>query len=99
MSKQLVPFKKAKLDQTTETIDGMVVYDVDAGSATLKHRYYVFDKADFDNFVKPDAETANIVVQVQKTGGCKEQMTNFDLPNPSGSMMATWTKVSIVKLQ
>lgn len=99
MSKQLLPYKKAKLDLTTETInDKLVVYDADAGLTTLKHRFYVFDREDFDKHVSPDAAQLNIVVQVTGVYHCKEQVTNPDHPAPS-QVMASWNKVTIVKIQ
>lgn len=97
MSTQLLPFKRAKLDQSAQDIPGMVVYDADAGLSSVKHRYYVFDKTDFANHIGDDKDTANIVVQVVKQCHSKEHVTDEAAPTPSP--VQSWTKVTIVKLQ
>jgi hypothetical protein len=93
---ELLPFKRAVLDATTETIDGMVVYNADAQKQVSKPRYYVFDADDFKAFDLHNLPTANVVVQVVKVGLSKDHMLGGEPPaNPTSS----WNKVKVHKLQ
>ena len=97
---ELLPFKRSNLDGTSaqEQIPGLVVYDADAGKVTVKHRYYVFDQANFAEFVPATASEVKLVVQVLHVGHCKEQMVDPSAASPS-QVTASWNRAEIKKVQ
>jgi hypothetical protein len=96
--KELVPFKRAALDATdaADGIPGCIVLNVDALKTTNKPRYYVFDPANFNEFVPADATELNLVVQVISVKGSKDELVS-DLPQKEIGG-AAWTKATILKL-
>jgi len=94
---ELLPFKKATLNLTQETLDNHVVYNADAAALkpVARPRIYVFTTEDFDAFLK-DKDTANVVVQVTKVALSKEHFLGGPAP---AAQTASWNEVKIHKLQ
>jgi hypothetical protein len=95
---ELLPFKRENLNLTTIQLPGLVVYDADATRVTGKHRFYVFDQANWDQFVPSDADGLKLVVQVTHVCMSKEQILDPAAVSPANPT-ESWNRVIIAKIQ
>jgi hypothetical protein len=87
---------RAQHVENNEEFPGLLLFNPDAGRNVSKKRYYVFDKENYAETVKDQAECV-VTCEVVKTYMSLEQVKNPEAPPPSSGIVSC-TKVKIIEV-